>query len=367
MYDTESIWRFGRWIARRQTGAAHLGWSDGDLVLHLNNGHVVAVEGLDPTVVARALEHEPACHDDILEEALAIADDAGIDEAAALGVVKESLQEALADWFVDPRRTLHIEPGKPKDEQRPTISITHAIVELLLSEDERDLVTPILPEPQVVLRRAKNFLELYAPLRLSEDADLLVAKITGQRTAGEITNRSSHDVDDVGRLLAALVATGILEPSPVETTDRDAGSMPVSLPQEPAHRRRLPVSMIAAGAAVVAILLAIVSWLVLRPESNTEPVAGSESRWALVVDMGCEPEELQRVLRKARQYPEVLRPVQASAEDGNPCWRLVWGDFPSQEAAVDQVANIPEGLTMNGFQPHPIELPAEDEAPPAPE
>jgi hypothetical protein len=83
--------------------------------------------------------------------------------------------------------------------------------------------------------------------------------------------------------------------------------------------------------------------------------------------MGCEPEELQRVLKKARQYPKVLKPVQANAEGGNPCWRLVWGRFSSEEAAIDEAANIPEGLTMDGFQPHPIELPAEDEAPREPE
>jgi hypothetical protein len=363
MHDPEPIWRFGRWIARKETGTAHLGWADGEIVLRLHNGHVVALEGLDPSVVARALEREPAGHDEILEEALAIAEDADLGETLALGVVKELLQECLADWFADPHRTLHIEHDEPEDTQRPKISITHAIVELLLSHGERDLVTHVLPNPQVVLRRADNFLELYAPLRLSEEADLVVAKITGQRTAGEISSRSSHDVDDVGPLLAALVATGMLEPVPIEAAAEDVGSVSVTLPEEPPHRRQLPVTWIAAAAAVAAILLATISWLALRPEPDTDLGVESQSQWTLVVDMGCEPEELQRVLKKARQYPKVLKPVQANAEDGNPCWRLVWGRFPSQEAAAEEVPNVPEGLVMGGFQPHPIELPTEDEAP----
>jgi hypothetical protein len=365
MHDPEQVWRFGRWIARKETGTAHLGWTDGDVVLHLHNGRVVALEGTDPAPVAEALESEPAGYDELLEEALAIAEEAGLGEAQAMSVVKELLQDALADWFADPNRTLRIERSEPEDTQRPTISITHAIVELLLSHGERDLVTPILPDPEVLLRRAHNFLELYAPLRLSEEADLVVAKITGQRTADEISSRSSHDVDEVGRLLAALVATGMLEPLPAETAADDVGSMAVALPEEPQRRRQLPVTWIAAAAAAAAILLATVSWVIIRPEPAPDP--GPDSQWTLVVDMGCEPEELQRVLKKARQYPEVLRPVQANAEGGNPCWRLVWGRFPSREAAVAEAANVPQGLMMEGFQPHPIELPAEDEAPPEPE
>jgi hypothetical protein len=141
----------------------------------------------------------------------------------------------------------------------------------------------------------------------------------------------------------------------------DSGDMP-RIPEADPHQ---PVTWIAAAAAAAAILLATVSWVIIRPEPAPDP--GPDSQWTLVVDMGCEPEELQRVLKKARQYPEVLRPVQANAEGGNPCWRLVWGRFPSREAAVAEAANVPQGLMIEGFQPHPIELPGEDEAPPEPE
>ena len=365
MHNPELVWRFGRWIARKEAGLAHLGWSDGAVALHLQNGQVVALEGPDPAAVAHALERDPVGHGELLEEALAIAEASGVADTHALGIVKELLQEALANWFSDPDRTLRIEPLEPDDTQRPGISVTHAIVELLLSDAERDLVTPILPEPSVVLRRARNFLELYAPLRLSEEADLVVAKITGQRTADEIASRSSHDVDDVDRLLAALVATGMLEPSPIAPPAGDAGPASARLPVETARRRQLPVVWIGAAAAVAVVILAASSWLALRPEPASEPA--DDSQWALVVDMGCEPEELQRVLKKARQYPEVLRPVQANTEDDNPCWRLVWGRFPSREAALHAVTNIPENLTMDGFQPHPVELPVEDEASANPE
>ena len=75
--------------------------------------------------------------------------------------------------------------------------------------------------------------------------------------------------------------------------------------------------------------------------------------------MGCEPEELQRVLKKARQHPETLRPVQANTGDDNPCWRLIWGEFETREQAENAVADLPDALKMDGFEPHPIELPVE--------
>jgi hypothetical protein len=76
--------------------------------------------------------------------------------------------------------------------------------------------------------------------------------------------------------------------------------------------------------------------------------------------MGCEPEELQRVLKKARQHPKQLRPVQADTGEGDPCWRLVWGSFASRDAAESEVPNIPTTLVLEGFAPHAIELPLDE-------
>jgi hypothetical protein len=86
---------------------------------------------------------------------------------------------------------------------------------------------------------------------------------------------------------------------------------------------------------------------------------GTGAEWGLVVDMGCEPQELQRVLRKVRQYPDALRAVEAGGAEGGPCWRLIWGRFPSREAASRAIADIPAHLKLEGFTPHAVELPPE--------
>jgi hypothetical protein len=357
MQDPKLVWRFGRWVASKEPGVARLGWADGELLLGLRNGNVVAVEGPDPSLLGRMLECEASGHDDLLDEARSIASEQDVSEAQALGAAKQILQEALASWFVDPYRTLEIVDEVPGEDDGSTISATHAIVELLLADTQHEFDHQILPDFNVVLQRAPNFLELYSPLRLSEEADLVVAKITGQRTAQEISGQSSSDGSEVGRLLAALVATGLLEPIPVEEAEEDMGRLSVDLPFEEPTRKELPVAWIAAGIALVVGVLIIVAWLTLKPD-DVQPAPPSEA-WTLVVDMGCEPEELQRVLKKARQHPDDLRPVQANTGDDNPCWRLIWGEFETREAAEQGAAGLPAALRMDGFEPHPIELPEE--------
>ena len=219
----------------------------------------------------------------------------------------------------------------------------------------------ILPELDIRLRRSADFLELYSPLRLSEEADLIVAKVNGQRTAGEIAGRSPHGHDDVLNLLAALVAAGMLEPAPAE----EAAELPapVAVDEPPARRsrrRRVPKWILLAALAAVLTLVLLIAVLWQRSGASVgNPGSGAE--WGLVVDMGCEPQELQRVLRKVRQYPDGLRAVEAAGAEGSPCWRLIWGRFPSREAASRAIADIPAHLKLEGFTPHAVELPPETE------
>ncbi len=363
MQDHELVWQFGAWISRRESGAARLAWTDGEMVIRLRRGNVVTVEGLDADSVCRVLECEPAGHEELLEEARHIAAECGVPETQALGAVKEILQEAIASWLLDRNRRLEIVDEELDDQKGSKISVTHTMVELVLNDSDRDFIPHILPDFNVVLRRADNFLELYSPLRLSEEADLVVARITGQRTAGEISSQSPQGSPEVDRLLAALVATGMLEPVPAADVERDVDVLAVDLPTEEATRKELPVRWIAAVAFFVVVILASVAWLALRPRTVEPPP--TDSSWTLVIDMGCEPEELQRVLKKARQYPNVLRPVQANTGDDNPCWRLVWGRFPTRADAEQGAADLPESLRMDGFEIHAIELPDEIEQPEA--
>lgn len=370
MSDPHEIWQLGQWIARRESGAARLGWSDGELILRLHNGRIRFVEGVDHLELARRLSCEPIGHIDLLEEARALARDRQIAETFAMGAAKELLQARLREWFLDPERELEVVEGEPDEVAGATISITHTLVEMVLSDTTGGTASAILPDLEVLLIRSPDFLDLYAPLRLSEEADLIVSKISGERTAREVADRSNHGVDEVHRLLAALVVTGILETEPSLVVEGDVDLLPAE-EVESSPRRRIPVLWIVTAAVVLAVALAVIAWMAKKADdapraAAPESMAAAGPGWGLVIDMGCEPQDLQRVLKKAQQHPDVLRPVAADSGDGDPCWRLVWSHFPDRESAQAGISRIPSELRHQGFDPHPIEITAEDLDPPNP-
>ena len=365
MSDPYEIWQFGHWIARREGGAARLGWSGGELILRLHNGRIRFVEGVDPSELCRRLSCEPLGNIDLLEEARGLAGTAQIAETIAMGAAKELLQKSLRAWLIDPQRELEIVEGEPDGVDGATISITHTLVELVLSDTTSEAARSILPDLDVLLNRSPNFLDLYGPLRLSEEADLIVSKISGERTAQEVANRSTHGPDEVVRLLAALAATGILEPEPALVVSGDIDLIPVD-EGEKSRRRRVPVPWIVAAVAALVIALVVLIWMMSGSKTTAadEAVAASDIKWGLVIDMGCEPQDLQRVLKKAQNNPKAVRPVAIDSGESEPCWQLVWGRFPSRQAAEEAIGEIPGGLSQQGFEPHSIELTGEELEPP---
>jgi hypothetical protein len=366
MSDPHQIWQFGQWIGRQEGGAARLGWATGELILRIHQGRIRFVEGIDTAELSTRLSCQPAGKRDLLEEARAISNAGQIAENYAMGAAKELIQRSLRAWLLDPNRELEVVEGEPDGVEGATISITHTLVELVLSDTSGETATAILPNDDVLLVRSPGFLDLYAPLRLSEEADLIVSKITGERTAGEVADSSDHGSGEVLRLLSGLVVTGILEPeTPLHIGD-DVDLLPAeeiaSAPQ-----RRLPITWIVAAAAGLFIVLAVILFIMAR-SGGSEAVQGAGAEdlaWALVIDMGCEPQDLQRVLKKARENPKVVRPVAADTGEGEPCWRLVWGRFSTREAAEAATDGIPEELRQQGFEPHPIELTGEELESPA--
>jgi hypothetical protein len=357
MRDPEAIWRFGRWLAQRRDGVVRLSGSSGGLLLRLTRGRIVSVEGPDPGLIARRLGVRPAGNGELVAEAVALAGAPGPAQTQAIGAVKELVQQSLAAWFVDPERRLAIVDSEVASGESPTISAAHAVVELVLASQDPAVTRAILPDLELRLRRSADLLELYSPLRLSEEADLIVAKVNGQRTASEIAGRSPHGHDEVLNLLAALVAAGMLEPVPAAeaTTEEEAAAA-----EKPAEqrivRRRLPAWVLVAALAAV-LTIAVIIAVVWQRAGGGAGNPGAGPGWGLVVDMGCEPQELQRVYRKARQYPDALRALETAGAEGSPCWRLVWGNFPSREAASRAIADIPPHLKLEGFTPHAVELP----------
>ena len=366
MSDPHEIWQLGRWIGGQEGGAARLAWTDGELILRIHKGRVRFVEGIDSTELGKRLSCQPGGNHDLLEEARSLAKDGQIAETHAMGAAKELIQGSLRAWLLDPTRELEIVEGEPDDVDGATISITHTLVELVLSDTSGEIADAILPNDDVLLVRSPGFLDLYAPLRLSEEADLIVSKISGERTAGEVAENSNHGSDEGLRVLAGLVVTGIFEPeTPLHISD-DVDLLPAEEITD-GSKRRIPVSWILGTAAALFVVLAVILFIMTR-SSDSEPIQGvtgeNDLTWSLVIDLGCEPQDLQRVLKKAQENPKVVRPVAADVGDVEPCWRLVWGRFSSREAAEAATDGIPAELLQQGFEPHPIELTGEELEPP---
>ncbi len=349
----ETIHRFSRWVASRPSGTARLSWSGGRLVLRVAGGRVVGVEGLDPLPLRR-LGAPAVDGGDALEAAVALAATTGRPEPEAVGLVKEMMETAIREWLLDPGRELEIEGSEPLEPSQPSISLTHALVELVLGDGGTEVTHVLLPDLNVVLRRAEGFLEGYAALGLTEEADLVAAKITGQRTADEIAARSPHDRDEVIRLLAALTAAGLLEPVPVATAPEEP--LLAGVLESPGRRgpsRRLPAGLLVGLVALLVLILVGVAMTAFKARGD-ERVA--VEHWTITVDHGCEPEDLQRILRKAGRYPETVRAQRTDPADGGPCWQLVWGDFATREAAQEALGSVPARLLSGGFEPRVVPL-----------
>ncbi|RLE24800.1 MAG: hypothetical protein DRJ65_09255 [Acidobacteria bacterium] len=329
--------------------------------MELSEGRIVGVSGIDTSLLGRALNCEPLGEGDLIAEALALAAANEIPEATAMGAAKVLFQDHLRKWLLDPDRRLDLVDGM--QELRPTnsISATHAFVELILSDPDGATTAAVLPSLDVLLRRADGFLDLYAPLGLAEEADLIVAKITGQRTAEEIAARSPHEHDDIVKLLAALTASGMLEAvhaampdtSPVLIVTPDPSA---DLDRQSSARRLSPLLVLAA--VVIVAAAAIGTWWFVFRQDKAPPQPETTGHWAVAVDLGCEPHEFRRLLQVARRYDDV-RPVAltGNGEDGDgTCWRLVWGDFPTMSQAESAISSVPASICREGFEPHVVEV-----------
>jgi len=362
MDDSRLIWRLGRWVAMRKPGRARLSTSEVAFEVNLDGGLIVGISGIDTSLLGRALTFNPLGETDLVEEALALAAANDIPETTVMGAAKVILQDHLRTWFLDPERQLELIETPLAIQRENSISATHAIVEMVLSDPDGTTTAVVLPTLDVLLRRAEGFLDLYAPLGLAEEADLIVAKITGQRTAGEIASRSPQHHDDVVKLLAALTASGMLEAvhaavpekAPILVADPEPR---VDLDRGRAIRRLPPLIILAAIVGIAAVVVTI--WWFMFQNPPIEPVDVSTGHWAIAVDLGCEPHEYRRLLEVARRHDDV-RPI-ALTPDGETgeetCWRLVWGDFPRETSAEEAIQSIPKGIRREGFEPHVVEVP----------
>lgn len=357
MQDPQLIWEFGRWIARRNPGTARLTWTGGEVGLGVREGRIHSALGLDSAELADRLACETTGEADLLAEARALASKHDMAETRAVGTAKAMLQGAIHEWLMDPDRRLDLETEEPAVVDGATISITHLLVELVLADTQRNVAESILPDRRVSLQRSPAFLELYAPLRLSEEADLIVAGLTATATVEDVARTSSHDPEEVVRLMAALVATGVLEADEPEIPAQELDWPGTDFGTDESPRRKIPVWMIGAAAAALALVIILVGWTMLRGGDDREELAVDGSGdWGIVVEMGCEPPDLQRMMRKRNIERKSLRTVPVESASGDTCFRLVWGSFVNRSAAEEAMSDVPADLIEEGFEPHVIEV-----------
>ena len=294
--------------------------------------------------------------DDLLAEARALGQLRRIPETQAMGTAKEILQEALHQWLIDPDRQFSVDIGEPTEADGATISITHALVELVLADTEHNVASSILPDEAAVLRRSSGFLELYAPLRLSEEADLIVASITGSATATEIARTSRPPSRRSGPAGCGPGHHGDSQAEDPAFPTHDLDWPDAEFSDDEPRPKKIPVWMIGAAAVVLLIVITVRRFVLLGGDDPDEAAVVGSGDWGVVVEMGCEPQDLQRMLRKRNLERKALRTIKADPTNDDTCFRLVWGSFANRTAAEEAMGDVPSNLIEDGFQPHVIEV-----------
>jgi hypothetical protein len=335
------------WVGRKAKGSATLRWAQGELVLHVVGLQIVAVEGDDGGQLAAAFGLTDG--GDWFAQAAQTVATGQVTQGEANAVVKRALAERLREFFLAPDAEASFESETALTPGSLTISFPHLVVEMILGGGGEDLVERFVPDPTLIMRRLPDFPKRVGALGLTQEAMAILAKINDQRSALEIAEPSPHGRDLALRLLAAAAGAGLVEMSS-RITEVPLASTPPPHYAAPAHRRAWPVvlALIAVAAAIAAVLLFARPW-------GEAKVVGGGGPWAVAVDGGCQPAELERLYRRQEQDKVNLRVV-PFGQGNEQCYRLTWGRFPSKEAAEGMIARLPQGAVARGFPPHVVRV-----------
>ena len=346
MGRTSAAIQLAQWVGRKGKGSAHLRWTGGELALHVSGLQILGVEGDDKELLAAAFGLTDG--GDWFAEAHAAVDAGQVSQAEANAVVKRAVAEQLREFFRATDAEVTFANAVAKDEPGLTISYPHLLVEMVLGKGGEDLVGVFLPDPTMILRCLPDYARRVGALGLTDEAVAILAKINNQRSAQEIADPSPHGREVALRLLAAAVGAGLAEAGNV------VAEAPIEIAAAPrfevAPRRRplWPALLLVLAAVIVAAVL------VTRPWEQGK-VAGGGGPWAVAVDGGCQPAELERLYRRQERDKVNFRVVPFGRGDEQ-CYRLVWGRFPAKEAAEDAATKLPEGTVARGFAPHVVRV-----------
>ena len=346
MGRTSAACQLALWVGRKGKGSAHLRWGGNELVLHVLGLQIVAVEGNDNERLAAAFGLTD--ESEWFSEAAAAVASGQVTQAEANAVVKRTLAERLLEFLTAADAEVTFESDVVPEPHGLTISYPHLVVELTLGPSGEQVAAAFLPEPELILRRLPEFPKRVGALGLTEEGMAILAKVNDQRTAQEIADPSPHGRDLALRLLAAAAGAGLVEAvSRVAETPLAASSAPrfTIAPQRSVWPR---VLMALALVAAVTVLLFTRPW-------ERGPVVGGGGPWAVAIDGGCQPAELERLYRRQEQDKANLRVVPFGHGEGQ-CYRLIWGHFPSKETAEATIPRLPAGVAARGFAPHVVRV-----------
>ncbi|HEV7241147.1 MAG TPA: DUF4388 domain-containing protein [Thermoanaerobaculia bacterium] len=102
----------------------------------------------------------------------------------------------------------------PKRDEGTLFPLPQVLVELIVTEQDRQKFERVLNGGSVVLEKAGDFAEVFGRLGLNEDAEAIVAQVDGTKNASEVASASGRDAFNVYKLLHAFATLGILTAKP---------------------------------------------------------------------------------------------------------------------------------------------------------
>jgi len=107
----------------------------------------------------------------------------------------------------------------PKRDEGTLFPLPQVMVELIVTEQDRQKFDRALTGGSAVLEKAADFQEVFGRLGLNEDAEAIVAEVDGAKSAAEVASASGRDAFNVYKLLHALATLGILTAKPQVTPE----------------------------------------------------------------------------------------------------------------------------------------------------
>jgi hypothetical protein len=98
----------------------------------------------------------------------------------------------------------------PKRDEGTIFSLPQVIVEMVVTDEDRQKFERILESGSAVFSKEPGFPEAFAKLGLNEQADAIVSEVDGTRTATEVAAASGQETFNAYKLLHALSLLGLL-------------------------------------------------------------------------------------------------------------------------------------------------------------